>query len=304
MANGERANGNPDGEYDELKANKTPSDANDVVRESERQAIESDVTSLQNDVSTKAEADANVEDFQTQGAAESVPQAQPDGTLSMVPMAGGFENIQTYDSAGSYTFDATNVDKAFVEVIGAGGGSGAIETVEGDTNSSNAGGGGGYAAAMVDLSGTNSVPVTVGAGGVAGDAASTPDGGDGGNSSFGTYAEAEGGNGGPSSEYSDWWSTGYSQGGEGLTGDILIPGGDGAVFVVDGTEKHYNTMPVGGDSYKSNTPSVYSGIGLSGAQIQRGAGKFPGGGASGMTASGTTYDTGWPGADGMVIVWY
>lgn len=80
--------------------------------------------------------------------------------------------------------------KAKVTVIG-GGGSG------GRTEAGGGGGGGGVAVKWIDLTNVDSVQVTVGSGGAAPDAGTTPViGAAGGTSSFGTYCSATGGGAG------------------------------------------------------------------------------------------------------------
>jgi hypothetical protein len=121
-------------------------------------------------------------------------------------------NTTVYNTAGSFTWTKpVGCTRAHVRVIGGGGGAaGYCES----------GGAGGYSEKVIDVTGVSSVSVTVGAGGtcVAYYAAS----GQGGTSSFGSYATATGGFG----SNTQFAHTG-GLGGIGSGGDINLYGGGG-----------------------------------------------------------------------------
>ncbi|MHC8349193.1 glycine-rich domain-containing protein [Pseudomonas sp. RT4P38] len=103
-----------------------------------------------------------------------------------------FRGIKVYSSAGEFTWDVpSGVTKAWVTVIGAGGGGARIAILPGPSGGS----GGGIAKKLVDLTGATSVIVKVGAGGIGGKVDGTA-GTDGGNSAFGKNPWATGGYGG------------------------------------------------------------------------------------------------------------
>jgi len=119
-------------------------------------------------------------------------------TSQFNPVSGVFGNgqIELFPESGTFTVP-TGVSKVRVRVWGGGGG--------------NLGSGGGFAMKVVDLGGTTSVVVTVGAGGLQNGST------DGGTSSFGSYVSATGGKSGT--------STVGQQGGIGTGGDINFQGG-------------------------------------------------------------------------------
>jgi hypothetical protein len=121
-----------------------------------------------------------------------------------------FRGFRVYAVAGTYTWDVPEgVSKAWVTVTGAGGG-----------GSYGGGGGGGTALKLVDLTGVDSVVLTVGAAGLG--SLASPSGG--GSSSFGTFCSATGGGPGASTSASS-----ASRGGSGSAsgGDLHIVGGGG-----------------------------------------------------------------------------
>ncbi|MET2729217.1 glycine-rich domain-containing protein (plasmid) [Escherichia coli] len=106
----------------------------------------------------------------------------------------GLKNFVVFSTAGVSTWtvpdELKSGRKAKVTVIGAGGSGGR-------SSSGGGGGGGGKAVKLVDLTGIESVPITVGAGGAKPAAGSTSiPGNSGGSSSFGTFCSATGGSGG------------------------------------------------------------------------------------------------------------
>lgn len=114
------------------------------------------------------------------------------------PVSGVFGNgqVELFPESGTFSVP-TGVSKVRVRVWGGGGG--------------NLGSGGGFAMKVIDLGGTTSVVVTVGAGGTTNGSA------DGGTSSFGSYVSATGGKSGT--------TTMNQVGGIGVGGDINFQGG-------------------------------------------------------------------------------
>lgn len=103
-----------------------------------------------------------------------------------------FRGRNVYSQPGFYTWEVpSGVTKAWVVVIGGGGGGARSATYPGPSGGS----GGGIARKLVDLRGSTSITIKVGAGGRG---ASTPDttGGDGGPSAFGNNLRATAGVGG------------------------------------------------------------------------------------------------------------
>lgn len=146
--------------------------------------------------------------------------------LGLGASAFGLQNCIVFDTAGVTDWavpdELKNGRKCKVTVIG-GGGSG------GRNRGAGGGGGGGKAVKLMDLTGVDYVPITVGAGGVKPAASTTPiSGNTGGSSSFGTYFSATGGAGGG--------NVSAGSPGIGVNGDINTttgPGNAGAFF--DGT---------------------------------------------------------------------
>jgi len=207
----------------------------------------------------------------------------------------GFDSIEVFEADG--TFDASSIDTVFVEGIGGGGGGG------GTNNSSTyergaGGGGGGYVAAYIDLSAVDSVPISVGSGGSVGDGI---DGSPGGDSTFGSYLTAFGGEGGPVS------STQAAIGGEGGIGTIntgsgfTSPGGVGGGAVTSSSVPTIGTTSAGGDSVYGvgghitalDVPSFDGRDGV----------KYGGGGGGAISNIGSSFQGG-VGAQGAVIVHY
>ncbi|MDU9031753.1 phage tail protein [Pseudomonas corrugata] len=190
---------------------------------------------------------------------------------------GPFKAIQTYKTAGVFTWTVpVGVKKAWVTVIGGGGGGGR-SGVSGI--GSGGGGGGGFSQRLVDLSTVSSVTVTVGTGG-AGAIAEGVAGDTGGTSSFGAFLSATGGVGGLGSS-SAGLASGPGGGGGGTGGDFNTSLGVG----------HVSYGAVGGSGGGPGgrcTQGPYPGNG----------GMGPGGGGSGALFG---YNGG-PGAAGNVII--
>jgi hypothetical protein len=206
----------------------------------------------------------------------------------------GFDTIDVFEADG--TFDASNVDKAFVECVGGGGGGGGFVDNGVDTVAvGGGGGGGGYAASYIDLSAESSVTITVGSGG-------TPET-SGGDSSFGTFVVGNGGAGGTAADQNR--PSGGSGGGG--SGDITVSGGDGSDG--DTSQDSYSTAPqvTGGGGGQSlygagAKTTVQIGNPVSGADGL----KYGGGGGGAVNGTGGTGIgfSGGSGGVGIVIVYY
>lgn len=174
-----------------------------------------------------------------------------------------------------------------VELVGGGGGSGyAATTTAGKISWGMGGTGGGYIRTMILASSLgSSETITIGAGGIAGNV-TVKDGGNGGNTSFGSICSALGGSGGGDQAAHTPGGTSYQQPGGGLysgTYDIGIPGAGLGYIGTDGDTRLYNSggldgQPSGGP-YGMLTQSVAAvGTGIAGGGI---AGRGYGSGAVG-----------------------
>jgi hypothetical protein len=190
--------------------------------------------------------------------------------------------VQTYPSSGTFTVPA-GVSQVEVEVWG--GGSGTYASY--GSIPSGGGSGGGYARKrVIALVAGQTIPVTVGSGGAAGNTSgAAPSAG--GTSSFGTYVSATGGSlnllagvGSP--------QNGATPAGNGFAGDVNIMGSAGQAGVLNQGGLG-GAAPMGG-SQNSGTWGIQ--------------GTSPGGGASGAGTgvnSATSYN-GAPGSPGLVVV--
>ena len=190
--------------------------------------------------------------------------------------------VQTYLNSGSFTVPAGVIQ---VEVEVWGGGSGTFASVA--SGSSGGGSGGGYARKRITgLVTGQTIPVTVGGGGTAGNTGGVPPAA-GGTSSFGTFASATGGSLNPLANTGSP-QNGATPSGIGVGGDVNIAGSAGQVGTLNQGGMG-GAAPMGG-SQNSGT------WGLTGA--------FPGGGASGAGtgANSTTPYNGAAGSLGLVVV--
>ena len=189
---------------------------------------------------------------------------------------------------------------------GGGGAGGAAATSSTESSQGKPGGGGGYAEKFIsDISSlANSENILVGAGGSGG---SSPNGGgsDGGNSSFGEYCIATGGEGGSTS-----FSTNYARsyqipglGGYGTAGDLFIrgkSGTQGGTLVAGGSRAM--TMSNGGDSHLG-AGALPQDPPLSNSFINgRNATSWGGGGSPGGSVGSAAGAAGGSGANGIVIL--
>ncbi|HBN0179069.1 TPA: hypothetical protein L1L58_000093 [Escherichia coli] len=188
--------------------------------------------------------------------------------LGLGASAFGLKNFVVFSTAGVSTWtvpdELKSGRKAKVTVIGAGGSGGR-------SSSGGGGGGGGKAVKLVDLTGIESVPITVGAGGAKPAAGSTSiPGNSGGSSSFGTFCSATGGSGGGNV------SGGSS--GIGVNGDINTSTGPGTPGAY-----HSSGSYVSGSGGGAGGPGSLSSSNSDGSDAMG-----PGGGGSGAATSSTT----------------
>jgi hypothetical protein len=218
------------------------------------------------------------------------------GELCLKPGTQGLRQTLSY-AAGTYTFNKANypwLARVEVEVQGAGGGSAGANADAGEAVARPGGAGGGYSKSLIDAADLPaSVPIKVGAGGIAG--SSTTDGGDGEPSSFGSLVIASGGGGGTNNMPSGTTPS-TAQGIAGPfagTGDFAIGGGaSGSAIRLSGGAA---MAGFGGDSQLGT-----GGLG----RTTQGNGLGPrgfGAGAGGAVSFGGAVDGG-GGTDGRVIV--
>ncbi|EFG1485683.1 hypothetical protein KYK43_001047 [Escherichia coli] len=203
----------------------------------------------------------------------------------------GAQNCAVFDNAGVSTWNVPDIVKkgrrVRVKVIG-GGGSGGYPSIS-STNAAGGGGGGGggVSESVIDLTGIDTVTITVGSGGN-GQNTSARNGNPGGTSSFGTYLSATGGYGGG--------QISGGVGGEGVGGQIntsLGPGSPGASMIA-GTDS-----AVGGSG---GGPGGHGQVLDSAGNVGSNA-KGPGGGGAGLATKKTGGVTG-AGHSGIVIIYW
>lgn len=208
-------------------------------------------------------------------------------------------------STGNGTYNIpSNARKIVVECVGGGGAGG---SADGGSSQSGmgGGGGGGYCMKEYDVSGGESIAVTVNAGGTAGSAGNNP-GGDGGVTEFDTAAllatkmSAKGGSGGPSI-------------GAAGTSAIFTMGGAGAA-VATGGDYNAGGQP-GGMAQRVSGTAGYSGFGGPGPKGGGGgngqnitsavglAATNYGAGGGGAISNNTTDRAGANGSQGVIVVW-
>lgn len=205
-------------------------------------------------------------------------------------------SIETFTSNGTWQNEGSGLfNWIYVRLVGGGGGSGGgAATVTGFGAESGSGGGGGYSEKLINVSGDTTVyAITVGLGGAGGLSGANP-GQDGGTTSFGAVFSATGGLGGQGGvATSGSNSADGGAGGNGVGGDVNIPGSDG----VNG--RVLSGVPV--------TKNIAGASQLSGQRASRLTslpGLQYGGGGTGIYNEGNSSDeSGSDGADGIVIVW-
>jgi len=199
---------------------------------------------------------------------------------------GGLRSVQVFTSSGTWTKPA-GVKLVKVTVVGGGGGGGG-----GAADGGGGGGGaGGIAIEIIDVSGTSSETVTIGALGTGGAAATN--GVAGGTSSFGSFCSATGGGFGTGVGSSTSGDGGA--GGAGSGGDVNITSDRGKM---GSKSPSFTTGGFGGTS-------PFGGVGREGSQTNARAGLASTGyGAGGSGGSGNVGGTnvGQNGSPGIIIV--
>lgn len=203
----------------------------------------------------------------------------------------GAQNCAVFDNAGVSTWNVPDIVKkgrrVRVKVIG-GGGSGGYPSIS-STNAAGGGGGGGggVSESVIDLTGIDTVTITVGSGGESQNT-STRNGNPGGTSSFCAYLSATGGDGGG--------QVSGGAGGKGVGGQIntsLGPGSPGASMIA-GTDS-----AVGGSGGgPGGNGQVLDSAGNVGSNA-----KGPGGGGAGLATKKIGGVTG-AGHSGIVIIYW
>ena len=203
----------------------------------------------------------------------------------------GAQNCAVFDNAGVSTWNVPDIVKkgrrVRVKVIG-GGGSGGYPSIS-STNAAGGGGGGGggVSESVIDLTGIDTVTITVGSGGESQNT-SARNGNPGGTSSFGAYLSATGGDGGG--------QVSGGAGGKGVGGQIntsLGPGSPGASMIA-GTDS-----AVGGSGGgPGGNGQVLDSAGNVGSNA-----KGPGGGGAGLATKKIGGVTG-AGHSGIVIIYW
>ena len=224
---------------------------------------------------------------------------------SGVPAGGGQKQLVTFTSSGTFTKASySNYSQAEITVVGGGGAGGGAEGLGGgDWSVGSGGGAGGTAVIIVPLASmAASETVTIGAGGTGVAAA---DGGNGGTTSFGTWAVATGGTGGNYLE-ADFSSIGQGYpggtGGIGTTGTLLMQGGAGRHCWV--TSQEYGYSGGGGlSSFGGSGAEAVNDPAATDVTYQGAAGPVPGAGGDGSAKTHAGSDLpGGDGADGIVVV--
>ena len=203
----------------------------------------------------------------------------------------GFRNLVTFTTAGvtSWTVpeELRKGRKCYVKVIGGGASGGIGSTTASAVTCGGGGGGGGVAEGLVDLTGINSVSITVGAGGAPVSGISV-NGKNGGSSSFGTYMSASGG-----------YSGGQPSGGLGAVGvggtinTSLGPGSPGSI--ASAASGAGNGGSGGGPGGAGSFRDTANGKAVSAVG--------PGGGGAGLCPNSSTGQSG-AGADGAVYIYW
>jgi len=197
--------------------------------------------------------------------------------IEFISSGGLLKSVQVFPSSGTWTKPA-GITGVRVQVIGGGGGGAGSA---GTADNGGGGGGGGYAEEFIDVSGTASETVTIGAGGAAGSGGGG-NGGNGGTASFGAFVSASGGAGGTNGGAG-------GGGGGGAGGHINLTGGSGesGVRPDDGGAGGGSFFGPGGQSPANNAGGNIAAAG--------------GGGGSG--ADGGASNAGGAGKAGVIIVW-
>jgi hypothetical protein len=215
----------------------------------------------------------------------------PNSGGSPVAAGGGLTSVQNFTSSGTWTKPA-GITKVRAQLVGGGGGGGNHSA--GASNAAAGGGGaGGFAEEFIDVSGTSSETVTVGAAG-AGGASSGSTGSTGGTTSFGSLLSATGGSGGVGVSSSTDGKGG--DGGVGSGGDINANGGAGGA----GPDSAFTGGCGGNSHYQGGGAAI---VNATTTSTTGSVGTLGGGGAAGQQAGGSGDSDGGAGGAGIVIVW-
>lgn len=200
-------------------------------------------------------------------------------------------SVQTFTASGTYTVPS-GTRYVIVEAVGGGAGGGGTDNSGGSAGEvGQSGGGGAYVRKLVDLLGVTSVTVTIGAAGAAGAEGVSGNGTDGGDTTFGSYITAEGGNA-------------DGTGGSASGGDVNIDGGNaGTSWLPAQVGSSTNVRALSGDGggsfFGHGAPGAYA---ASGSTTGKTATFYGGGGSGGSSSSGGADIAGGAGKAGLVIV--
>ena len=219
------------------------------------------------------------------------------------PSAAGFGgiNVQTFAASGTYT-PTPGMKYCQIECVGGGGGGGgAPATAPASVGGGGGGGSGAYsrktvAAAVIGVS----QPVTIGAGGTAGNAAATNAGGAGGATSVAGICVAAGGSGGTGYAMPIPSAGGAGGSAGGGTGDVMAAGAPGVSCggSIDGTATGGGTGGssfFGGGGVRPDTGTGVSAVGSPGSN-------YGGGGSGAYSCVASVNRAGGAGASGFVII--
>jgi hypothetical protein len=220
------------------------------------------------------------------------------GELCIRAGLGDLQQIIVYTSDAVFTKSAyPDLARLRVRVQAGGGGGGGVGTTDSTQAGAGAGGGaGGYAETIIeaaDLQATTAIVVGAG-GGADVDGPGSP----GGDSSFGTHAAATGGRGGASIEsHVDFRPTVAGQGGQGISGMLRHPGGDGQPGLSKGDPEQLHRGGRGGRSQFGG--GRRGGTGGAGHDGRANTGE---GGSGAGIGDNSSSEEGGEGASGIVIV--
>ena len=211
----------------------------------------------------------------------NIPAGQLTGESSI---PAGLVSIQSFTTAGSYTWTKpSGIKRVRVFVTGGGGGGGSHNT----DDAQGGGGAGGTAIKIIDVTSISSVSVTIGGGGTGSVGDDNNGGSNGGTSSFGSHCSATGG------ERPLNWVVG-GVGGTATGGDLNLLGGGGICGNIDGYGNSEGAG-TGGSSYWGG--GNHGGSHWLARDENAGA---PGSGGAGTHAS--TNNEGSDGMPGIVVV--